>query len=568
MSNPRGGRPRKDDHKQVIRGRCRMTTLRICMGLLLGCGAFALSSLGRNQHSEPVRFYAVVPEAPVTNITIPNSTTRSRSILVVTNADSGQPLELRLTQPAAGKSNTPLSRIHLLDPTSGDQPCHPEPDAATPDVSSSEPPSTRRFDIHTGQGSFRDERFYESQSSTLLHFDKNVAIYSHPHANRVSGAESQSLAAAFARQRQAVLQLLGKTARDVDDDGRFCVLLVPQTSGAEQPRAYVRPADFSANVSGPRSNRADMMYLATPLPPVSELETLLAHEYTHAVRCSYRSDLLESDWVHEGLAHSVESRAGVSTVNIDHRISRFLEHPQRYPLIVHDYQQAGLFREHGCRGATFLFMDSVARLSGADHFLNEVAQSPLIGIANVESAADAKMAALFRYWTGRLARQLDPHESPQVRGGFVCTGPRTIDWEQAEFGIELKPTATAFIDVTNRNSIAVHAAHPIQATLVQVGTRKILPVEVRKTSGGLEVSITGLTNVNRVVVGVETSNGRRSTSLGVRSIDSPADRENLTFELDDAYCPLTLKAFCEHPDGTFSVARLELPGAVQVATGP
>lgn len=541
-----------------------MTTSRLGLCLLLGLCAFGWSRLDRAHEIDDVAFYSIASSSAITSFTIPDSDPNKRTILVVTNADSSSPLSLRVSELPSPKVNSTPTRLRLLAPSTV---------VATQRIESTKPdakptPSEQRqFHVHTGQGPFDDQRFYHTVTAGLLHFDEQLSVYAHPGAVQLSDFQLESLAAKFSQARESVSQLLSAAARDIDGDGRFCVLLVPSGYQAEQPKAYVRPADFSASISDQRSNQADMLYLTTPLPLDSEIESLIAHELTHAVRCSLRPDLAESDWVHEGLAHCVEVAASESTRNINHRIARFLEHPERYPVIVYDYQRSGLFREHGCRGATFLFMDSVARLSGHDQFCAKVAQSGLTGVPNIESASDAKLAALFRNWTGGLAKQLHPEEPPTVRGGFVCVGPRTIGWDGPSLEIEVRPTATAFIDVSDRRTLAIQATSAVQTTLVQMSVRETLPITVEKTSRGLHAAVTCRANVTRLVVGVETTNGRRSESLAVHAVENPRSHESLTIELDDPYRQMTLKAFAQHADGTFSATRVELPGAERFASG-
>ena len=51
-----------------------------------------------------------------------------------------------------------------------------------------------------------------------------------------------------------------------------------------------------------------------------------------------------------------EDCCGFSTSNIDYRVSAFLARPERYQLVVDDYYAADLFRSHGNRGSTYLFL--------------------------------------------------------------------------------------------------------------------------------------------------------------------------------------------------------------------
>ena len=109
-----------------------------------------------------------------------------------------------------------------------------------------------------------------------------------------------------------------------------------------------------------------MMYLSTALGPGPHLRTVLAHEYTHAVTFSAkalaaaadcgRPAVEEEGWLDEGLAHLAEDLHGFSRSNLDYRVSAFLSRPERYRLVVEDYYAADLFRSHGNRGGTYLFL--------------------------------------------------------------------------------------------------------------------------------------------------------------------------------------------------------------------
>ena len=156
--------------------------------------------------------------------------------------------------------------------------------------------------------------------------------------------------------------LLG-TYRDVDHDGRFTILLSPWLGRLQGGRTsvggFVRGSDFQPLLGLPFSNRCDMMYVNSQTLPGPHLRTLLIHEYTHAVCFSRRTaDACgrprfpeEEDWLNEAMAHCAESLFGGGWSNLDYRISRFLNDPSKYPLVVGDYYRAGLWRCHGCRGA-------------------------------------------------------------------------------------------------------------------------------------------------------------------------------------------------------------------------
>ena len=63
---------------------------------------------------------------------------------------------------------------------------------------------------------------------------------------------------------------------------------------------------------------------------------------------------------------SPKTSMGFPTSNIDYRVSAFLTRPERYQLVVDDYYAADLFRSHGSRGSTYLFLRWCADRYGPD----------------------------------------------------------------------------------------------------------------------------------------------------------------------------------------------------------
>jgi hypothetical protein len=203
-------------------------------------------------------------------------------------------------------------------------------------------------------------------------------------------------------------------AHDVDGDGRFTVLLSSWLrrlgSGKHAVDGFVRVTDLDPLFSPPFGNRCDMMYLSTSLKPGPHLRTIMAHEYMHAVLFSLKSlpgrgagrpVVDEEGWLDEGLAHLAEDLHGFSRSNIDYRISAFLSQPERYQLVVENYYAADLFRSHGHRGATYLFLRWCADQFGPE-LLPALAGSRLKGIANLEQATGCSFAELFRRWSVAL----------------------------------------------------------------------------------------------------------------------------------------------------------------------
>jgi hypothetical protein len=245
-------------------------------------------------------------------------------------------------------------------------------------------------------------------------------------------------------------------AHDVDGDGRFTVLisswLTHLAGGRHVVDGYVRGADFDPCLAAPFGNRCDMMYLSAALEPGPHLRTVLAHEYTHAVTLCAKSfsdqstrdarhpRLVEEEgWLDEALAHLVEDLHGFSRSNLDYRISAYLSQPARYRLVVEDYYAADLFRSHGNRGATYLFLRWCADRFGPA-LLPALIQSDKRGTDNLEAATGVPFDELFREWSVALFLSgLDPdarisevpgfYRSINLRSpldGWELAGPRAV----------------------------------------------------------------------------------------------------------------------------------------------
>lgn len=214
-------------------------------------------------------------------------------------------------------------------------------------------------------------------------------------------------------------------ARDVDGDGRFTILISGWLSRLAGGRlavdGFVRGADFDPSLKAPLSNHCDMMYVNANLEPGPYLRTILAHEYTHAVTTSVRPPGQEEEgWLDEALAHLAEDLHGFSRSNLDYRISAFLSCPERYRLVVDDYYAANLFRSHGNRGSTYLFLRWCADRYGAD-LLPALMRSELRGIESLEQATGCSFADLYRAWSIALFFQTREQVTPD---GWLLIGPR------------------------------------------------------------------------------------------------------------------------------------------------
>ncbi len=238
------------------------------------------------------------------------------------------------------------------------------------------------------------------------------------------------------------------SACDTDGDGRFTILLSSWlgrlAGGRHAVDGFVRVADLDASVPDPFGNRCDMMYLNAALPAGPYTRAVVAHEYMHAVaytrKCLRRArnglpGPEEEGWLDEAIAHLAEDMHAFSTSNIDYRVSAFLSRPESYQLVVDDYFAADLFRSHGNRGSTYLFLRWCADRYGPD-LIPALVLSSRRGVANLEAATGSTFAALYRRWSLALYSSglMPPGENPvDPDDGFLSIDMRSPrgNWELA-----------------------------------------------------------------------------------------------------------------------------------------
>jgi hypothetical protein len=209
---------------------------------------------------------------------------------------------------------------------------------------------------------------------------------------------------------------------DVDRDGRFAVLISRRVGLPYADRCHVdgyfRGTDLDLDLPRPLSNRADLVYLDAGLRAGPYLETVLAHEYAHAVLASRRLERVgpvpEPAWIDEAMAHLCEDRVARSTTNLDYRVSAFLSDPSRYRLVVDDESRPGLFRSHGNRGASYLFLRWCAATFDLD-LPPALAFGRSPAVESLERLTGRPLAELHRRWAVALARgSLDSGADPSV----------------------------------------------------------------------------------------------------------------------------------------------------------
>ncbi len=403
----------------------------------------------------------------------------------------------------------------------------PEPPAATTPANTRATPS-RVFALHVTDGSLDDPTQYAKVPAQQVAVGRNVRVYldNQQSIKELPPGLVSSIADLFDNELIPRFRAVFGTYRDVDGDGRFSVLLSPWLARLQGGRTsiggFVRGSDFQASISPPFSNRCDMMYVNSQTIPGPHLRTLLIHEYTHAVSFSRRTGAdpshaaypEEEDWLNEALAHCAESLFDGGWTNLDYRISRYLNDTAAYPLVVEDYYRAGLWRCHGCRGATYLFLRYCVERFGTQ-MLTRLITTPARGTRNIELATGCSFERLFRDWTlsllevaasipeGKAAHANSNQSSEKLAsldlygsvGPWGLAGPKPCDWvvDSGPLTLELKGTSAAFL---------VAAASP------KGGTRRI---HLSGTRGmQLQVSLVALPQ-NRPEVEVEASWSHRTS---------------------------------------------------------
>jgi hypothetical protein len=383
---------------------------------------------------------------------VPTPGAGARTLVIVSalSRDAG-PFPIRLEARAvdgagAGASAPALEPAGI--PSLPDLKTGPLPTAPVPAVGI--PPRWRTFHLMVRDGDVASASNYQHVEGTLRAVGHRVQVYVDADDTEAVGTEVlRDLVTTFDDRVFPVAARGFGQARDVDGDGRFTVLmsswLTRLAGGRHAVDGFVRGADLDMRLAAPFSNHCDMMYLSTALGPGPHLRTVIAHEYTHAVTFSAKSlsgratrsaGPEEEGWLDEGLAHLVEDLHGFSRSNLDYRVSAFLSQPERYRLVVDDYYAADLFRSHGNRGGTYLFLRWCADRFGP-RLLPALIRSERRGVANLEAATGTPFADLYRAWSVALfftgfdpTRPREPgYRSLAVRGPFddwELAGPRTL----------------------------------------------------------------------------------------------------------------------------------------------
>ncbi|MDG3007490.1 hypothetical protein [Paludisphaera mucosa] len=423
----------------------------------------------------------------------------SHELLVVVSSLSREagPFPVRLSARAVDRATPPEraeaspGRTPTLAPfRPGSEP--PRPSAA--------PEPHRDFHIMVREGDVAGASNYQDVRGTLRAVGERVQVY--VAEEDVALVDAATLADAVetfdARVRPVAARTIG-LADDADGDGRFTVLfsswLTRLGGGRHAVDGYVRVTDFDPAYTPPFGDRCDMMHLSTALRAGPQLRTVMAHEYTHAVVFTRKSlhrpagaGVEEEGWLDEALAHLCEDLHGFTRSNLDYRVSAFLSRPERYRLLVEDYYAADLFRSHGNRGSTYLFLRWCADRYGPD-LLTTLVDSDLRGAANLEAATGRRFEDLFREWAFGLYARPDAGPSAAYAGfrgdaadsPWTPAGPRpsrsAVDGEPDVWEAAGTSPHYAVIDCGEAKAVEIRVEGPDAAKL-QV-TAAILPRTAR-----------------------------------------------------------------------------------------
>lgn len=397
---------------------CPILAMMVCLS---GSPAWAGPYVPADGRPMPIE---VGTERPI-SIPLPNSDSGKKYLLVVGSMErSGDPTPVTVSrQPiATGEPREPqvadesipdwwlrqVERDHSLMLRQRDQVAEPE------GYISARFAPRRVFHLFVGENNLYDTRKYAAVRARLAHVGAHCLIYA-DEGCPVEPALIEDVARTFDERVVGPTQRVFGQHRDVDRNGKFTILLTDWldrlSDGKVSLSGFVRGADFYRDVEAPYSNQCDMMYLNANLAPDEHMRTVLAHEYTHAITFSEHTfgEYLpggqgrdEENWLGEAIAHVAENLAGEGWSNLDYRISTYLSDPSAYRLVVPDYFQDGLWRCHGCRGATYLFLRYLVDRFG-ESLLTDLSRSNLSGVANIEVATQTPFRQLFRDWSVALA---------------------------------------------------------------------------------------------------------------------------------------------------------------------
>jgi hypothetical protein len=445
---------------------------------------------------------------------IPTPAPNARTLVIVSAlARDDGPYPIRLVARPAGAAR-PIARAVPAStrPARVDLPRLPP----VPDPVAGLPPSRRTFHLMVRGGDVSLAANYLAVEGRLTAVGRRIQVY--VDANDLLAVGSTTLRDLVETFDEGVFPSAasrfgpgGGVERDGQPTTPFSSWLTRLAGGKTSIDGFVRGADLDLGLRQPFGNRCDMMYLSTALEAGPHLRTIVAHEYAHAVNFSRKAladrpaGPEEEGWLDEGIAHLVEDLHNFSKSNIDYRVSAFLSRPERYRLVVDDYYAADLFRSHGNRGATYLFLRWCVDRYGPG-LLDALVRSEARGVANLEAATGSTFADLFRRWTVALALSgLDPASEPDEayrsmdpRGEFedwILAGPRMTtvrpDGPADSWSSAATTAHYVLVEGSSRGAVSVEVTGPpraeIQVTAIRLPAgsgRPELTVRPLPTAGG------------------------------------------------------------------------------------
>ncbi len=409
-------------------------------------------------------------------------------------------------QPISTVQRQPLARVAPLDARQIPRRIASE---ISPIVSATNqaPQESRDFFIHVTDTALENPRAYHCVRSRLIAEGKGIRVYldSDQQESELSNGLAEELVRLFDEDIQPTSRRDLGSHLDVDGDGKFAILLTHWLGKLQGGRTtvggFVRGSDFDTGIARPFSNCADVMYLNSNLKPGPALKTLLAHEYTHAILFSARYAAkqglsganCEEDWLNEAIAHVAENLQSNDWSNLDHRIHAFTKDSGNCPLVIPDYYRTGRWRDHGCRGATYLFLRWCVDTHG-EGLLHKLIHSRSSGAQNLERATGTPFAELFRHWTIALSRFTETIDSrhrmtpaglrylslQELIGAYDLRGIDRDEWivSSSSREITLSGTTARYVELhatqasaVYRISISAERAAQLQLTLFKLSPK-------------------------------------------------------------------------------------------------
>ncbi len=501
-------------------------------------------------------------------VRVPTSSANSEVLVVVSAlARARGPFSIRLTARPTTSATVP----ELADDGPDRAPVRATPSPA--EDREREPPRLpaleRDFHMMVRDGDAANASNYTAVRGVLKGVGRRAQVYvASEDLDQVASSLVQDLIVTFDDRIYPLLSRRVGIARDVDGDGRFTILLsswLDHLGGGKYPvDGFVRVADLDPAYRAPFGNQCDMMYLNPALKVGPHLRTVVAHEYMHAVVFSQktlpglregRQGAEEEGWLDEALAHLAEDLNGFSTSNIDYRVSAFLTCPEAYQLVVSDYYAADLFRSHGSRGGTYLFLRWCADRFGAD-LLFTVVHSSLTGAANIEAATGSTFANLYRRWSLALFLSgLEPARGPEGAGGDDFRSvPMRAPYEEWELA------GPRFARIKANGTVHAWSA---------LGTTSHFAIVEGSSSGAVEIEVAGPAAGLLQVTAVPLGDDLPRIGLKVSKVQGPGGELRLRARAQERNgVPVRLSALSWEPltprtnphSGGFRCGRLDMLG--------